>query len=92
MDEVETFVVAHDKILELRRNEENLFQNVRYLEDENRKLREQLEKDKLIAENASTEIEKLSSRLEEEKNRYANSKEKLIMAVTKGKALVQQRD
>lgn len=92
MDEVETFVVAHDKILELRRNEENLFQNVRYLEDENRILHEQLEKYKLIAEKASTEIEKLSSRLEEEKNRYANTKEKLIMAVTKGKALVQQRD
>ncbi|KZV44422.1 CAP-Gly domain-containing linker protein 1 [Dorcoceras hygrometricum] len=92
MDEIETFVIAHDKILELRSKEENLLQNLSYLDSENRKLLEQLEKQQSIVENVNAENENLSSALEQEKNKYANIKEKLGMAVTKGKGLVQQRD
>ncbi|XP_073315775.1 trans-Golgi network-localized SYP41-interacting protein 1-like isoform X2 [Primulina huaijiensis] len=92
MDEIETFVIAHDKIFELRSKEENLLQNLSYLDGENRKLLEQLEKQQSVVESANSEIENLSAVLEQEKNKYANIKEKLSMAVTKGKALVQQRD
>ncbi|XP_073129881.1 trans-Golgi network-localized SYP41-interacting protein 1 isoform X1 [Henckelia pumila] len=92
MDEIETFVIAHDKILELGSKEENLLQNLSYLDGENRKLLEQLEKQQSIVEKVNAQIENLNDALEQEKNKYANVKEKLSMAVTKGKALVQQRD
>lgn len=45
IDEIGTFVMARDKILELRRKEENMYQNLCNLEDENRKLVDQLEKE-----------------------------------------------
>ncbi|KAL7093851.1 hypothetical protein ACP275_11G064900 [Erythranthe tilingii] len=87
-----TFVAARDKILDIRSKEENLYQNLSNLEDENRKLIEQLEQQKSTVENVNAEISRLRVEVEQEKNRYANTKEKLTMAVTKGKALVQQRD
>lgn len=92
VDEIGTFALAHDKILELRRNEQDMYQKFSILEDENRNLVEQLEKQKSAFENLNAEIRRLSAEVEQEKNRYANTKEKLSMAVTKGKALVQQRD
>ncbi|GFP96073.1 hypothetical protein PHJA_001751400 [Phtheirospermum japonicum] len=92
IDENGAFITARDKILELRRNEENLYQSLSNSEDENRNLVEQLEKQRSAAENVNAEIGRLSAEVEHEKNRYANTKEKLSMAVTKGKALVQQRD
>ncbi|XP_042063648.1 myosin-11-like [Salvia splendens] len=92
IDEIGTFSLAHDKILELRRNEEDMHQKLSNLENENRNLGELLEKQNSALENVNAEIQRLSAEVEQEKNRYANSKEKLSMAVTKGKALVQQRD
>ncbi|XP_042057201.1 sporulation-specific protein 15-like isoform X1 [Salvia splendens] len=92
IDEIGTFSLAHDKILELRRNDEDMHQKLSNLENENRNLGEQLEKQNSALENVHAEIQRLSAEVEQEKNRYANSKEKLSMAVTKGKALVQQRD
>ncbi|KAL3649842.1 hypothetical protein CASFOL_006245 [Castilleja foliolosa] len=92
IDKNGAFVMARDIILELRRKEENLYQSLSNLEDENRKLVEQLEKQRSIAENVNAEIGRLSAEVEHEKNRYANTKEKLSMAVTKGKSLVQHRD
>ncbi|KAL0364262.1 UNVERIFIED_CONTAM: hypothetical protein Sangu_0523800 [Sesamum angustifolium] len=85
LDEIGTFSVARDKMLELKRKEENLSQNIINLESENLKLVEELEKQR-------SEIGRLSAEVDQERNRYANTKEKLSMAVTKGKALVQQRD
>ncbi|KAL0421494.1 UNVERIFIED_CONTAM: hypothetical protein Slati_3172300 [Sesamum latifolium] len=85
LDEIGTFSVARDKMLELKRKEENLSQNLINLESENLKLVEELEKQR-------SEIGRLSAEVDQERNRYANTKEKLSMAVTKGKALVQQRD
>ncbi|KAL6569188.1 hypothetical protein OROHE_003469 [Orobanche hederae] len=86
------FVVARDKIIELRRNEENLYQSISNSKVENRKLVEQLEEQRSTLVNLDAEIRRLSAEVEQEKNRYANTKEKLSMAVTKGKALIQQRD
>lgn len=92
IEEIGTFALARDKILELRRKEEDMYQKLGNLEDENRNLAEQLEKQKSTLEKVNAEIGRLSAEVEQEKNRYANTKEKLSMAVTKGKALVQQRD
>ncbi|KAB1201199.1 hypothetical protein CJ030_MR0G004680 [Morella rubra] len=85
-------VAARDQLLELKSKEVNLVEKVRHLEDENRKFMVQLEKDKEMAEMVNAELAKTKMELEQEKVRCANTKEKLTMAVTKGKALVQQRD
>ncbi|KAG6426749.1 hypothetical protein SASPL_110982 [Salvia splendens] len=92
IDEIGTFALASDKILELRRKGEDMYLKLRNLENENRSLVEQLEKQNLALEHAHAEIRRLGAEVEKEKNRYANTKEKLGMAATKGKALVQQRD
>lgn len=92
IDEVGTFLIARDRILEFRRKEEATYQNLSSLEDKNRRLVEESDKQKSTLENMKAEIRRLNAEVEQERNRYANTKEKLSMAVTKGKALVQQRD
>ena len=85
-------VAARDEFLELKRKEEDLIDKVRHLEDENRKLVEQLDGHKEMVEKVNVELANTKIEVEQEKVRCANTKEKLTMAVTKGKALVQQRD
>lgn len=92
IDEIGSFALARDTIFELRRREEDMYQKLSTLQDENRNLVEQLEKQESTLKNATADIGRLSVEVEQERNRYANTKEKLSMAVTKGKALVQQRD
>ncbi|KAL8535228.1 hypothetical protein ACS0TY_011015 [Phlomoides rotata] len=92
IDEVGTFLMARDRILEHRRKEDDTYKKLSSLEDENKKLVEEFEKQKSTLENMKAEIRRLNAEVEQERNRYANTKEKLSMAVTKGKALVQQRD
>ncbi|KAJ0493561.1 hypothetical protein HanIR_Chr12g0587561 [Helianthus annuus] len=60
--------------------------------EKNTVLTEQLDKNRETIELLNAEIVKLRGEVEQEKTRYTNTKEKLSMAVTKGKALVQQRD
>ncbi|CAN4116204.1 unnamed protein product [Withania somnifera] len=91
-DEMGVLVVAHDILAEFRTREVNLNQHLSFLSDENGKLSEELNTHKWMVENANAEITKLIAEIEQERTRYANTKEKLSLAVTKGKALVQQRD
>ncbi|KAL2538199.1 Uncharacterized protein Fot_19590 [Forsythia ovata] len=60
--------------------EENFYQNLSHLEDENRKLVEQLDEHKVMVENANGEIGRLSAEVEQEKTKYSNTKEKLSLA------------
>ncbi|XP_013628538.1 PREDICTED: myosin-1-like [Brassica oleracea var. oleracea] len=76
---------ACSELLELKEKEASLHERLTHLEDENRKLVEGVSKDREMIESMRTE-------LEQEKTRCVNTKEKLSMAVTKGKALVQNRD
>ncbi|KAJ8569670.1 hypothetical protein K7X08_006247 [Anisodus acutangulus] len=91
-EEMGVLVAARDTLAEFRTREMNLNQHLRFLSGENGKLSEELIKHKLMVENANAEIAKLSAEIEQERTRYANSKEKLSLAVSKGKALVHQRD
>ncbi|KAL5760021.1 hypothetical protein ACOSQ2_018859 [Xanthoceras sorbifolium] len=86
------FAGASSELLELKRREVELFENVSHLESENSKFVEQVEKDKEILEAVNAELSKTKTELEQEKMRCTNTKEKLSLAVSKGKALVQQRD
>ncbi|KAF3544386.1 hypothetical protein DY000_02008674 [Brassica cretica] len=76
---------ACSELLELKEKEASLHIRLTHLEDENRKLVEGVSIDREMIESMRTE-------LEQEKTRCVNTKEKLSMAVTKGKALVQNRD
>jgi chromosome segregation ATPase len=80
------------KIIQVEKSTFLLIDRVRQLEDENRKLVEQIEKDKEMVERVNAELANTKIELEQEKVRCANTREKLTMAVTKGKALVQHRD
>ncbi|XP_068656859.1 trans-Golgi network-localized SYP41-interacting protein 1-like isoform X2 [Aristolochia californica] len=62
------------------------------LEERNQKLLEDLDKANEKANVATVEASKTKLELEQTESKLANSREKLTMAVTKGKALVQQRD
>ncbi|KAL3511387.1 hypothetical protein ACH5RR_030788 [Cinchona calisaya] len=92
MDEVGIFLNACDKLAELKRKEVDLEEKLSHFENECTMLVEQLDKNKAVIESANAEIGKLNAEIEHEKTRYANTKDKLSLAVTKGKALVQQRD
>ncbi|XP_058193253.1 trans-Golgi network-localized SYP41-interacting protein 1-like isoform X2 [Rhododendron vialii] len=82
-----TFLATHDVLLELKRKEVDLAQKLSNLEDKNKKLVEQLDKGEKMVELANGDVGKLKVELEHEKTKYANTKEKLGLAVTKGKAL-----
>jgi len=80
------------KIIQVEKSTLLLIDRVGQLEDENRKLVEQIEKDKEMVGRVNAKLANTKMEHEQEKVRCANTKEKLTMAVTKGKALVQHRD
>ncbi|XP_019091669.1 PREDICTED: myosin heavy chain, striated muscle-like isoform X2 [Camelina sativa] len=83
---------ACSELLELKQKEASLFERLAHLEDENRKFVEQVNTDKEMIESMRTEFGNMKAELDQEKTKCSNTKEKLSMAVTKGKALVQNRD
>ncbi|CAN0929299.1 Trans-Golgi network-localized SYP41-interacting protein 1 [Linum grandiflorum] len=72
------FATAKAEFLELKRKETEMVEKLADMEDQNRKL--------------VTEMDKVKADLDLEKNRCANAREKLNMAVSKGKTLIQVRD
>ncbi|KAI3728370.1 hypothetical protein L6452_17004 [Arctium lappa] len=90
MDKV--LFTVREELVELKRKELELAYRSSHLEDEYRKLMDQLDKGRETIEMLYLEIGKLKGDVEVEKARFSNAKEKLGLAVTKGKSLVQQRD
>ncbi|KAF8408364.1 hypothetical protein HHK36_007513 [Tetracentron sinense] len=86
------FGIACDEMLDRKRKEVEFVEKLNQLEDENRKLLEQLDKEKKMVVTVNAEVGKTKLELEQEKMKSATTKEKLSLAVTKGKALIQQRD
>lgn len=86
------FLCVREELVGLKRKEFELNEKNTFLEYQHGQLMEQLEKSRETIELLNAEIGKLKGEVEQEKTRYGNTKEKLSMAVTKGKALVQQRD
>ncbi|CAO2829400.1 unnamed protein product, partial [Amaranthus hypochondriacus] len=86
------FAAANQELFGFAKKETDFVEKMSHLESENSKLMEQLETHKAMYDAATAELEKLKAELDQEKHRYSNTKEKLSLAVTKGKALVQQRD
>ncbi|KAK9060207.1 hypothetical protein SSX86_020911 [Deinandra increscens subsp. villosa] len=86
------FSSLREELVGLKRKELEFTEKNTILEYKHGKLMEQLDKNRETIELLNAEIGKLKGQVEQEKTRYGNTKEKLSMAVTKGKALVQQRD
>ncbi|KAG6508085.1 sporulation-specific protein 15-like [Zingiber officinale] len=86
------FSFAREKLFESNRNEANVLDSIKKFEEENKKLLEQVEKIKENLEKAQLETNKTKAELEQAENKYMTIKEKLSMAVSKGKSLVQHRD
>ncbi|XP_047318944.1 trans-Golgi network-localized SYP41-interacting protein 1 [Impatiens glandulifera] len=80
-----TFASTRELLVELKRNEVDLCQKISNLDEENKLLLAKLDQINEGSQNLKAEFE-------QEKTKFANTKEKLSMAVTRGKALVQQRD
>ncbi|PWA75618.1 hypothetical protein CTI12_AA241340 [Artemisia annua] len=92
-DDMESvFFSAREELFVVRRKELELNEKNTHLEYQFGQLMEQLDKNRETVELLNAEIGKLQGEVEQEKTRYSTTKEKLSMAVTKGKALVQQRD
>ncbi|KAJ8758842.1 hypothetical protein K2173_002621 [Erythroxylum novogranatense] len=79
------FAAARNELVELKKKEIEMMEKLNHLESDNRTFMEEVQKERAMVETANAE-------LEQEKKRCAITKEKLSMAVTKGKALVQHRD
>lgn len=86
------FGIAREKLIECRKKELDLVEKVNKLEADNHKLFAELEKTKGSLDEANIVSSKTNTELEQAESKLAAAKEKLSMAVTKGKALVQQRD
>nr|GEV40995.1 hypothetical protein [Tanacetum cinerariifolium] len=86
------FFSAREELFVGRRKELELNEKNTHLEYQCGQLMEQLDKNREMIELLNAKIGKLQGEVEQEKTRYSTTKEKLSMAVTKGKALVQQRD
>ncbi|XP_031474307.1 trans-Golgi network-localized SYP41-interacting protein 1 isoform X2 [Nymphaea colorata] len=87
--------LAHKQLLRFRTKESELNEAVAdraALEEEKKKVLEQLDKTKEDLEALSVERAKAQSDLEQSEKKVQSLKEKLSMAVSKGKSLVQQRD
>ena len=86
------FSVAREELLESKSKEAYLQERMVKLEEENGKLAEEVKRMKESLEEANSEASKTKMELEQTENRLVAAREKLSMAVSKGKSLVQHRD
>ncbi|CAL9086252.1 unnamed protein product [Musa acuminata var. zebrina] len=86
------FSFAREKLFESKTKEGYLQEEMNRLEEENRRVVEQLERMKESLEAAEVEKNKTKAELEQSENKLVATREKLSIAVTKGKSLVQHRD
>ncbi|CAM8957211.1 unnamed protein product [Rhodiola kirilowii] len=83
---------TRDELLALRAKQEELLEKFNQTESENKGLLEKLQTEKEAAVNLNAEVAKTKMELDQEKAKSGTLREKLSLAVTKGKGLVQQRD
>ncbi|XP_010248789.1 PREDICTED: myosin-11 isoform X2 [Nelumbo nucifera] len=84
--------MVRDELLNSKKREFDLVEKFNRLENERRELLDQVNNEKESAQMVSSELRQTKMELEQEKIKSATAKEKLSLAVTKGKSLVQQRD
>ncbi|KAI4980326.1 hypothetical protein ZWY2020_020811 [Hordeum vulgare] len=91
-DHATLFGNVSEELVSSKRNEANFIQKLKTSMEENKILTEELEKTKAAREVAIAEAGKTKAEIEQMEHKLSATKEKLTMAVTKGKSLVQHRD
>uniref|UniRef100_A0A1D1XKV1 Spindle pole body component 110 n=2 Tax=Anthurium amnicola TaxID=1678845 RepID=A0A1D1XKV1_9ARAE len=86
------FDAARQELLESKSKESYFLETIDELRKEKDGMLEQLDTAKHDLEEAKAETSKTKTELEQAENKFVTAKEKLSMAVTKGKSLVQQRE
>ncbi|XP_062222864.1 trans-Golgi network-localized SYP41-interacting protein 1 [Phragmites australis] len=84
--------VVSEELISSKRNEAYFLQKVNTIAEENKALADELEEVKAARDAANAEASKAKADFEQMEHKLSTTKEKLSMAVTKGKSLVQHRD
>ncbi|CAM0945395.1 unnamed protein product [Alopecurus aequalis] len=84
--------IVSEELVSSKRNEANFMHKLNTFGEENKALIEELEKVRASQDAANAEAGKAKAEFEQMEHKFLTTKEKLSMAVTKGKSLVQHRD
>jgi chromosome segregation ATPase len=84
--------IVTEELVSSKRNEVDFQQKLNTFAEENKALADELEEVKAARDAANSEASKAKAELEQMEHKLLTTKEKLSMAVTKGKSLVQHRD
>ncbi|KAL6899662.1 hypothetical protein ACP4OV_006320 [Aristida adscensionis] len=84
--------IVSEELISSKRNEADFLQKVNTIDAENKALVGELEEVKAARDAATAEASKAKAECEQMEHKLLTTKEKLSMAVTKGKSLVQHRD
>lgn len=84
--------ILADELVGIKRNEVDLLQKMNVFAEEKKALADELEEVKAARNAANAEASKAKAESEQMEHKLSTTKEKLSMAVTKGKSLVQHRD
>ncbi|KAM0900528.1 hypothetical protein ACQ4PT_020602 [Festuca glaucescens] len=84
--------IVSEELVSSKRNEADFMHKLNTFGEENKTLSEELEKVKAARDAANAEAGKAKAEFEQMEHKFSTTKEKLSMAVTKGKSLVQHRD
>lgn len=87
-----TLSVLSDELVGSKRNEVDLLQKINAFAEEKRAIADELEEVKAARNAMNAEASKAKAEFEQMEQKLSTTKEKLSMAVTKGKSLVQHRD
>ncbi|TVU29400.1 hypothetical protein EJB05_20964 [Eragrostis curvula] len=84
--------IVTEELVSCKRNEVDLLHKMNAFSEEKKALADELEEVKAARDAANAEASKAKADLEQMEHKLSTTKEKLSMAVTKGKSLVQHRD
>uniref|UniRef100_A0A0D9VHV8 Uncharacterized protein n=1 Tax=Leersia perrieri TaxID=77586 RepID=A0A0D9VHV8_9ORYZ len=84
--------IVSEELVSSKRNEADFMQKMNTFWEENKNLAEELQTVKVALDAANAEARKAKADFEQMEHKLATTKERLSMAVTKGKSLVQHRD
>lgn len=87
-----TLSVLSDELVGSKRNEVDLLQKINAFAEEKKAIADELEEVKAARNAMNAEASKAKAEFEQMEQKLSTTKEKLSMAVTKGKSLVQHRD
>ena len=84
--------IVTEELVSSKRNEVDFLQKLNTFAEEKKALSDELEEVKAARDAANAEASKAKAEFEQMEHKLSTTKEKLSMAVTKGKSLVQHRD